>query len=824
MVPCVWVAWVFWVGSFAEERFSLMKPIVRKTGSAAALAWATAGCVTTALMFWIMLSDDALAGLLWPADIHALVVGAMGGKLEATADGRLAVSLQLVAVLVRTVLAFLTLIIWGRIGGWICMRLARARPAFVAAAGVRQDSSTTMATCDDDLNRLVSQVSWQQAVRSTGLAGLFSLLWLVLWLMAELMPGTVAAELLYLAPGLWLAVFLACLVIAGTTSAGIDRAGIDRAGIDRAGIDGAESDRAESDRAESVSAKFEAAELRRWRWIPQNRWSCCLMIVACVWIAVSFWMNERLYAGLWIPHGDSAMYEEHLWNVWHGKGFRSYLDQGLFLGEHIQVIHLLLLPIHVLWPSVLMMELAESVALGICVVPIYSMAVRYSGSRAAGMWLGLTWLLFFPMHFLDIAIDLKTLRPGCYGLPFLFWGIDLAERRRLWGATICLLVALSAQEDFALIIGPVGFVLWLTSGERSRWLPPDWDAKSERRFQWWSLGVALFCVVYVLAVVLVVIPWFRSGVPVHYSRYFGDLGSSPGDLVRTTLREPFKVLAQFFQLRTLLYVLVFAAPMGFLMLRSPVRLIAGAATFVMLSLIQLGNANVVPDSVTAGVDVVATVTQSADAGAVQLPPVPYHHFHAPLLPVLFWAAAAGLRRRGSEPVGSDRFVHPWLTRFMKAGRVKAIRSVRPVVLARFAFVCAAFSAVTGSMMPCGVGFWSSQSRTGYSRLFVPGARAEQFAKLAPLLPLTARIASTDYVHARLTHCERSYDYSDYLRAVNNYRPGVPADTDLIVIDTQHPYSAIKSVDQVRELLVEPDQWKVWEDLTDGYFIVLERLR
>ena len=744
-----------------------MKANVRKTGSAIALTCAAAGCASTALMFWIMLSDEALSGLLWPADIHALVVGAMGGKLLATADGRQAVDLPLVAVLGRTVVAFFTLIICGRLGVWMF-----ARDQVPPGLGLR--------------------VSWQQALQVTGLVSLLSLLWLVLWLMSEVMPGTIAAELLYLAPGLWLAVFLASVVIAGTTSTGMNR-------------------------AEAVTTKPEAAEHQRWSWIPQNRWSCCLAIVTCVWIGISFWMNERLYAGLWIPHGDSAMYEEHLWNVWHGKGFRSYLDQGLFLGEHIQVIHLLLLPIHVLWPSVLMMELAESVALGICVVPIYSMAVRYSGSRAAGMWLGLTWLLFFPMHFLDIAIDIKTLRPGCYGLPFLFWAIDLAERRRLRGATICFLIALSAQEDFALIIGPVGFVLWLTSGEQNGLLPPGWDAKFERRFQWWSLGVALFAVVYVLAVVLVVIPWFRSGVPVHYSRYFGDLGSSPGDLVRTTVREPFKVLAQFLQLRTLLYVLVFAAPMGFLMLRSPVRLIAGASTFVMLSLIQLGNANTVPDSATAGDDAMARVTQSADVGGVQLPPIPYHHFHAPLLPVLFWAAAAGLGPRRVKPALRASFPRLWLERF-----ATAISSVRPNVLARFAFACAALSAVTGSMMPCGAGFWSKESRTGFSRLFVPGPRAEQFAKLAPLLPLTARIASTDYVHTRLTHCERSYDYSDYLRAVNDYQPGVPPDTDLIVIDTQHPYSAIRTVDQVRELQTEPDQWKVWQDITDGYFIVLER--
>ena len=271
-----------------------------------------------------------------------------------------------------------------------------------------------------------------------------------------------------------------------------------------------------------------------------NRWRkelIILLLAAVCWEAMSFWMNERLYAGLLVPHGDSAMYEEHLWNVWHGKGFRSYLDQGLFLGEHIQIIHLLLLPLHRIWPSYLMMELLASCSLAICVVPIFSIAKRHSGSAGAAMWLGLAWLFFFPMHFLDIAIDLKTLRPSCYGLPFLFWGIDFAERRRLISSSICFLIALTTQEDFALVVGSIGAVLFLTSRRNPEAASPD-DAK---RFTRWTVGLVCFSVIWVLLAVLVVIPAFRGGSAVHYSRYFGDLGNSPGDLFRTALRSPGRV-------------------------------------------------------------------------------------------------------------------------------------------------------------------------------------------------------------------------------------------------------------------------------------------
>ena len=90
------------------------------------------------------------------------------------------------------------------------------------------------------------------------------------------------------------------------------------------------------------------------------------------------------------------------------------------------------------------------------------------------------------------------------------------------------------------------------------------------------------------------------------------------------------------------------------------------------------------------------------------------------------------------------------------------------------------------------------------------------------IPLQSRVASTDYVHTRLTHYERSYDYSDYLRAVNQYRPGVPDDTDYIVIDTTHRYSQIRSPADVRELREQPERWELLPDETQGMFLVLKR--
>ena len=153
----------------------------------------------------------------------------------------------------------------------------------------------------------------------------------------------------------------------------------------------------------------------------------------------------------------------------HGKGFRSYLDQGLFLGEHIQVIHLFLLPLYVLWPSQMLLELCDSVILAAGCIPVFWMARRHAGALAdVGIWLAAAYLLYFPLQYLDIGIELKTFRPNALAVPVLLFALDQLERRRY--KTFCglLLLTLSAQEDYAIVLAPLG--VWIALRQ---WQPLD---------------------------------------------------------------------------------------------------------------------------------------------------------------------------------------------------------------------------------------------------------------------------------------------------------------------------------------------------------------
>ena len=122
---------------------------------------------------------------------------------------------------------------------------------------------------------------------------------------------------------------------------------------------------------------------------------------------------------------------------------------------------------------------------------------------------------------------------------------------------------------------------------------------------------------------------------------------------------------------------------------------------------------------------------------------------------------------------------------------------------------------------------SPRGRRIGERFTFPTRRRQAWDRVAPLIPSTARVAATDFVHSRLTHCERSYDYSRYIRRVAGYEDRVPDDTDYIVIDLRHPYSQsvlgdVQSAADVRELREQPDDWELLSDSSDAYFVVLRR--
>ncbi len=452
------------------------------------------------------------------------------------------------------------------------------------------------------------------------------------------------------------------------------------------------------------------------------------------------------YRALHVPHGDSGMYEEHLWNVLHGKGFRSQVDDGrLFLGEHLQVFHLALIPIYLLWPSLEILQITESIALASGAVAIFFLA-RAMGLATVGVPLAIAYLLYFPLQYLNLEMSWKIFRPEAFGVPLLLWGLVALESRRYGWMSFLFLATLSAKEDYGITTACIG--AWLIGNAFLR-RPMDRVAMK------WGMVWGLVSIALVVVVVRWMIPYFRGDVP-HFSRYFEGLGDSPAEVATKLLSDPVLLFNLLTTSANLWYVAMMLGPLLFMPLLSPTRFAITLPTFAYLML-------------------------STREGLA----TPWFHFQAPMIPIFFWAIIAGsghLRR--------------WIAPIWIGQSVMVACLITGSIYGRTPLSFNFYHPNLGTPTK----IWAGQTLfepigSYYADLYLPNERSKSFEEVLKVVTPADRVAATDYVRSRFTHFRAAYVYPEFRKHMTI------DDVDVLVIDRTEGWWGREPNNPDKELLV-----------------------
>lgn len=470
-----------------------------------------------------------------------------------------------------------------------------------------------------------------------------------------------------------------------------------------------------------------------------------VLLAGGVYAIVMTTLQWRQLAALHVPHGDSGMYEEHLWNLLEGKGFRSQLDDGrLFFGEHFQFVHLVFLPVYAIWRSLETLLLLESAAIAAGGLAVYAVARRVGLTPGPSWRLALAYYLYFPLQHLDMEASWKVLRPESLGVPIVLGGLALLEGKRFVLGSLLLAASWTAKEDFAVPTAAIGVYFFFARVGR----------RDGTREMVAGLSLAAVSVLFLAFVLEGWIPYFRGDAP-HYAPYFQSLGGTPSEIASAVVHQPSKVLDRIARLECLRFLELLLAPLAFVPLASPGRLLVAAP---VLGYLMLGERE----------------------GMVQ----PWFHFHAPIVPILFWAAAAGIQNAsaGSSPAALSRLV-------------ATMALITGVWFGRSPLSWQFHDPLSGTPTRRDGDMVLFEPRGAYWRdVYRAGARSASFARVKQSLRPTDRVAATDYVRAHLTHFAAAHDYPTLRAHVK------PLDVDAIVLDKTEGWWGRGSSNPDRELL------------------------
>ena len=223
---------------------------------------------------------------------------------------------------------------------------------------------------------------------------------------------------------------------------------------------------------------------------------------------------------------DLAVFDQVMWNTVHGRFMESTIslarcEPHSFFGDHFSPALLLLVPPYALFPHPETLIVVQTISLAVGVWPVYLLARRFlPTSEQRLVWVA-AYLLSAPLSFI-VLYDFHEITLAVAPLGFAMY--FLATRRTV-PMVLCLVLALLAKEEVALI--GVGFGVALAFQGR-----------------WRSSAVVIAGSIVAFVVTLqVIIPAFAAGAPYQYLGRYASLGRDEGEIARTLLLDPLRVLS-----------------------------------------------------------------------------------------------------------------------------------------------------------------------------------------------------------------------------------------------------------------------------------------
>jgi uncharacterized membrane protein len=279
-----------------------------------------------------------------------------------------------------------------------------------------------------------------------------------------------------------------------------------------------------------------------------------LAIMVILWAillaAYAIARHERLNSSAF----DLAIKSQVIWNSYQGRLFSSSIEVEQYLGDHVQLIMLLIAPLFAVWENVNILLILQAVVLSLGAVPVFRIAKRNLNDSTLALLFAAIYLLYPSIAF----VNRFDFHPITFAILFLLLAVDFVEIDRPYLASLFVLLALMTREEVGLTVFCLGLFVALVE-------------------QKWALGAvwALVGIAWTSTAIFFIIPYFRGQSSDTLTRY-SWLGSDLTEIIGTLISRPLYVFQhQFGNAFRWSFLAKLLLPVGFLALLAPVTLAVG---------------------------------------------------------------------------------------------------------------------------------------------------------------------------------------------------------------------------------------------------------
>jgi uncharacterized membrane protein len=295
-----------------------------------------------------------------------------------------------------------------------------------------------------------------------------------------------------------------------------------------------------------------------------RRYARYVVIAAAVFVVLLSILVVQRYRDFYGGRFDLGNMVQAVHNTAHGRVLEVTDAEGRQvsrLGAHVDpILVAFALPWRV-WPSPVMLLVAQIVIVSLSAWPAWRLGRRILGDARAAFFMTVALLLYPPLEY---AV-LNEFHPVTLAVPFLLFAFVELEEDHRWRAVPWLVLAALCKEEIPLLLALMGvYFAW-------------------RKRAWWPLAVTVAAGAYFLVAVFVVMPHFASGPSPIMERY-SDYGDSAGGLVRGIVTHPLAAAADFLSWSNIAYLLRLLWPFGFLSLLSPLTLLIAVPEIILNAL------------------------------------------------------------------------------------------------------------------------------------------------------------------------------------------------------------------------------------------------